>query len=507
MYAVPALELSLSAGDWEGVAAHLDSSFYRLLIVAPDSLTRVFESAPRDWLERDPRSAHFCALFRAVQNCGQVLDPTAFHRFEGWVSAQANPTARDRLGLEAERLRQMLARGWFTGAASLTDEILVEMSRPMGVAMDLDDVAPVVIRLCGVAKLLVGSLDAAASCFSEAVKWSSDPMAHPMSRFAKEHLALVHALEERYAAARHLVSGQHVSRSSPGTVTYLYESAGILARALVAMATMDFDECHRLLAQIDMSMSSGHFGWVALHVRAKMALLDGGFWPAIHDIATYLVQESHRTHPGTFAGSTLRADLVALYQAVGDLAAAEQVLGHPALPTGVRSIVMSRARHSMMRGRPYEAVRMLRQPCGGAGTAVPVRGAPSGAVLYAAAELAASGKMPPSLLEFVASSIDHHEAYEALAHASPALQDALRPRLRRELPVIPTPWAYRDRVKLTSRERQVLQALREHPTVSLVAAALHISPNTAKCHVRSLYRKLGAHTRDEALWLGNDEGM
>ena len=49
---------------------------------------------------------------------------------------------------------------------------------------------------------------------------------------------------------------------------------------------------------------------------------------------------------------------------------------------------------------------------------------------------------------------------------------------------------------------EVLAALHAHATINDVAAALHVSPNTAKTHVRALYRKLGAHSREEVLWLG-----
>ncbi|MBF4619505.1 hypothetical protein ITJ44_15625 [Clavibacter sp. VKM Ac-2873] len=506
MYAVPALERALSRNDWEAIATHLDSAFYRLLIAEPSVLERVFDAASASWLEGDPRSANFCAILRAVQARGQVVDPTAFQRFEDWVTSQPRPSLRDQLVLASEKLREMLTRGWYSGASRLADDVMDEIRHAPHDIDGLDDVAPVVVRVCGMAKFLDGALDSAAACFSEAVRWSSDPQPHPMAPFAKEHLALVHALEERYAAAAALIDGEPPQRSLPGTVGYLYEPAGLLARVLIATASVDVDEAHRLLDQADASTSSGHYGWVLQHARAKLSLLGGQYWTAIHDITTYLVEESHRTHPSTFAGSMLRADLNALYQAAGDLPAAEQILAHPSLPVSGRWIIVCRARQALIRGRPYDAVRMLRQPSGEPDTAMPAHGSPSGAVLYAAAELAASGQISPHLLEHAASSVNHHQAFDALAHASPMLEKALGPRVDIGQGMVPMPWTYLDRVKLTHREREVLQALREHPTVALVAAALHVSPNTAKSHVRSLYRKLGAHTRDEALWLGNDEG-
>ncbi len=52
---------------------------------------------------------------------------------------------------------------------------------------------------------------------------------------------------------------------------------------------------------------------------------------------------------------------------------------------------------------------------------------------------------------------------------------------------------------LTERERQVLGYLSSHLSCRQIAARIYISPNTAKSHVKSLYRKLGASSRDEAV--------
>jgi LuxR family maltose regulon positive regulatory protein len=56
-----------------------------------------------------------------------------------------------------------------------------------------------------------------------------------------------------------------------------------------------------------------------------------------------------------------------------------------------------------------------------------------------------------------------------------------------------------DRPALTPRELAVLNALGRTATVSEIADELYVSPNTVKSQLRSLYRKLGAGNRDEAL--------
>jgi DNA-binding CsgD family transcriptional regulator len=52
---------------------------------------------------------------------------------------------------------------------------------------------------------------------------------------------------------------------------------------------------------------------------------------------------------------------------------------------------------------------------------------------------------------------------------------------------------------LSHRERLVLAEVERGHTVAAIAAALYISPNTVKTHLRRLYRKLGVSTRAEAI--------
>lgn len=55
------------------------------------------------------------------------------------------------------------------------------------------------------------------------------------------------------------------------------------------------------------------------------------------------------------------------------------------------------------------------------------------------------------------------------------------------------------RVELSPREREVLALLAEGCPQSEIARLLFVSPNTVKTQLRSIYRKLGVHTRVEAI--------
>ena len=59
---------------------------------------------------------------------------------------------------------------------------------------------------------------------------------------------------------------------------------------------------------------------------------------------------------------------------------------------------------------------------------------------------------------------------------------------------------------LTPREREVLARARTEGTVAELAAALHLSPGTARNHLSSIMQKLGAHSRIEAIRIAEEKG-
>lgn len=62
-------------------------------------------------------------------------------------------------------------------------------------------------------------------------------------------------------------------------------------------------------------------------------------------------------------------------------------------------------------------------------------------------------------------------------------------------------------VPLTGQEITVLRASLDHPRRSQVAAVLHLSPETVKSHMRSIYRKWGISSREAAIERGIQLGL
>lgn len=93
-----------------------------------------------------------------------------------------------------------------------------------------------------------------------------------------------------------------------------------------------------------------------------------------------------------------------------------------------------------------------------------------------------------------------------LAGVPAALIDLVRPQLSAEDSVILEAGVsglshveIQPRPKLTQGELRVLNALSSHDTTANIATSFHVSPNTIKSQLKSMYRKLGCSTREEAL--------
>ena len=92
------------------------------------------------------------------------------------------------------------------------------------------------------------------------------------------------------------------------------------------------------------------------------------------------------------------------------------------------------------------------------------------------------------------------------------LQDRMRAELHLDDELLPSTNVLLSRhaahvVVLTASERRVLSSLATPATMLEIAADLFITRNTLKSHVRTLYKKLGASSRQEALTYANALGL
>ena len=494
------LRTALDAADWSAVHSLVDDNFFAYLFDIPDLLQEVFDAAPAHWYQDYPRVAMTRAIADAVRRPATLIADEPRAAFEAWVASQEAPATRDMLGLRQAHLRVLITSGRYRDASLAADED-VRLLRRADDSLGFHDVLPSVLIRCGTAKLLDGEIEASLALFSEAVHWSTVRGEHPIAPYARAHLALSYALLERYQQAARLLQ-EHLPVFAPGAIQYQYQWAGVLAGVIVAAGELRHRDAEDQLSELDRSLVAGDCWWIVLHAKAMVALNQAAPWPMIEELDEQLARNAARASPATGAGCILRADLAMLYQAAGDLRAAEHLLSTKGIPPAAHLVVLGRARQELLRGRPERTLALLHADEQQALNVSPVRRTPQGAVIYAAAELAITGQLAHATAQAAVAAVNGRHAYSALVQAPSALRDLLAPFVEIPLAEVPVTFDFRPVVKLTRREKDMLNALRVHGTVAEAAAALHISPNTAKTHISALYRKLGARSRDEAIWLG-----
>jgi DNA-binding CsgD family transcriptional regulator len=101
-----------------------------------------------------------------------------------------------------------------------------------------------------------------------------------------------------------------------------------------------------------------------------------------------------------------------------------------------------------------------------------------------------------ALIRLALGLVERHAEQGAAEAALVAELAGLFSEVKRSAPSAAPPWPGEP---LTASETRVLRYLPTHLGAPEIAAELYLSANTVKTHLRHLYRKLGAHSRPEAV--------
>lgn len=493
---VRALFDAVEAGSWERADELLNEHFYRYLLTDRDRLLDVFSALPEEWFAQYPRHR----LTREIASATgpmQLLSDRVQRDFIEWVQAQENPAARDRLALHTMEMRTTLATGNYLRAASKADDVH-EFIESATDTSGFHDLLPSVFLRAGQTQLCVGDLAAASDSFSRAHRWAQSARTHPADRYIRSHLALVDALHGDFVLATSwLPSLEDDDDVDDEGLAHQLKTADLLTRALVSVCGGSAREAEAALERVAYERSTSDLWWVGMHARALYELQWGEPRRGIARLEQALRNHRGASAPGLLAGQLLRADLASLYQVVGELDAAKRVLATPGLERAHPLVRAADTRQSLLSGDPVGAATSIESSrsvlSGGSD--------PITAVLHAAIEHAASGGATERT---VARAADHIRSSGAI-HALQEVIEPTRDRILRRLeasyspPRRQYPYLGVITVDLSQREREVLSALDRLDSVAAIAAALHLSVNTVKTYKRSLYRKLGARNRAEAL--------
>ena len=314
-------------------------------------------------------------------------------------------------------------------------------------------------------------------------------------------MAGIHALRGDMTEAASLVT---VARGEPWTDDQRAMYTGTfyrLAEALLALERFDTGAAVRHLEAMSHDRRSIEH-WTAIgRVEALTGLLAGDAAEALARLEDLVILRGAEGHSAANRSRLVSIRSV-LHLALGNHEAAAAVLRRDAGRSPQHQV--DRARVALATGATSDALRHLRSI---AGRTQNMRTLVHALALESAIALrAGSGRRTEILLRQLISTMRQSHQRIALRLVPPEdygpLVDALIKMGAGDLAETGRAGsllAEQDHPRLTTRERAVLEVLVRSGSRNEIAAELFVSPNTVKTHMKSLYRKLGARTRDEAL--------
>ncbi|QIK64478.1 helix-turn-helix transcriptional regulator [Leucobacter viscericola] len=280
------------------------------------------------------------------------------------------------------------------------------------------------------------------------------------------------------------------------------ESANSLERTAAALVGIDRMDPHLdTLVEALSPYDSVELTWpFALLARCRASLAYQQPEDALE--AIYLANAAHPAQHGSFATDVVTAMSVKSFIALGSLTQARQ--SAEMKPNAGTQTALARVKLLLHECRYEEAGQELRQ-CSADHALGPIQRAET-VLLLGWLELARDGVVDHDTAIQIARIAHKRDNRRLLALVPRQLVDhvatQLPPNLAEEFRASTSgvnSFQMRSQPVLTNSERRVLNALLVHSTTASIAAAFHVSPNTVKTQLKSLYRKLDCSTREEAI--------
>jgi LuxR family transcriptional regulator, maltose regulon positive regulatory protein len=519
-----AVTQAAEAGDWPLAARIVIDELATVRLMSPrggDPLAEAVRDIPRGatWTEPQPW------LVEAALDLSEgSRDTAAASLLAAERVLRRRPAGQDRpVRLAAAIIRLALlsqAGQWRSAAAAAEQAQALFTSIPEGVRARHPEVRVQLLIAAGAAEVWAGQFDAAAAALAAATPAAEDDGQRALGL---EHLALAEAFRGRLSHAADLAAEVSApTQADPAGNTGPPSPLGLVTLAFVHAERHELRDAHLRLKQVGVAlhtrpcpMSAAIAALVAAHVflaegRARMALdiagrarrgpsvcewLDRRLILAQSTAYAAMGEAGASTDAARKAGAGRYLDATAAFaqaaltaghaQAAGDALAA-WAAGPDGAPDRMRiGAWLAEARLGYGRGDRAAGCRAFQQ----------------------ALNLAAAERVR---LPFVLQ----HGWIQAALHGDPELARAYRRQLDPAGQILPPTaiTAVRPQAappepfdaplvleKLSGRERQVLECASQLLDTTEIASELYISVNTVKSHFKSIFRKLDATSRNEAV--------
>lgn len=490
----PALAHAVEGEDWDLAVSILESNWVELV-------SRHFRSVRESLLALPTETAEGNLSIKA----GREL----FLRFgaesSGLVAATVPSYDIDVTKADPSELTETLAVGTvqslilrvagdFERAAEMTGQLST-------LAVQVTELPPLVRLQWGITHQLRGDLTRASTELRRAYHSNRPAGSDFVARNAAGNLALDYALAGELTHAESWLDRERRYCDSGSAVRV----GGLVASALVALDRMDVNVATKALAELGDLPDDEELWAFAVYVHCQSALVTGTAEQGLDRLHRATAVYDRWFTPGSLAAPLLAATEADLYSALGrgndTWFALEKARGRGPWTA------IARARLDLSTGSAASAL------AGCAGPVVANCSYPrirlESALLQSVAHLGMSNTEPAAALlrravalfeqtglvrPFASLPRGHIDGLVSLGVPLPeAWTEAIPPAGREVFP---------ERIRMvgiSDRESAVLEALASTPSVAEIAARLYVSQNTVKTQLRSLYRKLGVHSRADAL--------
>ncbi|WP_157802338.1 LuxR C-terminal-related transcriptional regulator [Diaminobutyricimonas aerilata] len=503
--------------DWAFLAHLSQRHFRRIMVLHRSEWSELMGAVPFDQLLRHPvLGAVLIQLLNADSGATDRMRGIATVLLTGLAPLREHGSTPDRIWRNASALAAERISGRYSAAATTAQRLatLVEALTPL--EMDaVEGFLPILHVHLGTTRLYAGDLVGAVSHLDEALRLENDSQwAH---LHARSLLALIAALRgELPLAARHADEVEALIRIPGWRGTY--SAAGFhLARALIHIEAFDGTAARAELAQLERHYHTIEHWPLMTAVDALTSLVDGGAAAAAAALPARIRKRSRRSQTSAVMRDLLAATQADLLLAGGESGAAERALGHADHRDGV-TVVLAAARTALARGDDARAISLTERLVGADGASPRTL---ASLLLVRAVARERSGRAGEALLalEQALDVLETHDLRVPLALVPRARLKSLavslptgpsrrlRALLEETPALIPLASVSTSAARLTPREIAVLEQLTGDASVRQIADTLFVSPNTVKSQLRSLYRKLGVSTREEAVSVASASGL
>lgn len=509
---LPAFSYTVAIGDYQRSSSMLLRSGLPLLLEAHAGFAAALKTIPHTEIVKYPLLSLALGL---VYNADKLTHSKGAEYLSLALTSskllgRALPP-EERLAMNMAQAVALRMTGQFKLAAASSRTSLRDRSElPLA---DRDQIAPfesVALAQWGLALIFTGDFTTATAALQSAVSTAHAAEAHQTLFFATSLLAYRYALDGDLVTAADLAASalecMPVAPPAP-----LYEQTPLcMTLAMVELGRLQPEAAAAHLDKVLSEAATSEF-WGRLRIiEAQIDLLRGHSGMAMGRLDLILAQKKELPALNPFDAAALPVTRSALLLARGNATGAAAVLGRSTSKSPPARIAL--ARLSLSLGRPAEVVELLSTDLR---QTTAVQALDAWVLLTVARLQLQDAETLQADIEKVAGAVTALGNQwplallpeEALELLTSAWQEHGVP-----LPAAPVPSEARipaslSKVSLTPREASILATLATTPDRAEIARIHFVSLNTIKSQLRTLYKKLGVGTREDALVVAHQEHL